>query len=259
MSFGPDIPLFPWNRTPAPKAEPATPQTTRSDQSDWLTQGGYTPKGQRTMASTSESSKTVKIPLTTILEGSFDDALKTPPKNNSDPETPRQGSGDNPDNNPEDDPDDPQREAVEEDLEGHIHPHDSTYHEIRLSNATKQTPKIKHKLAEAADFAGWVRSLKMCLYEYDVDEEYTYGDLVEGDLEVYDIKMEIDGITQKIWIRATNFIMMVIRNNCEEAPYRIIRLCDTGAEAYKKLRTHYENKIVYDLGVVSRVLETLLA
>ena len=52
------------------------------------------------------------------------------------------------------------------------------------------------------------------------------------------------GITEKLWIRATNFTMIVICNNCKEGPYQLIRLC------YNRLKTEYENKMVADLGVV---------
>ena len=58
------------------------------------------------------------------------------------------------------------------------------------------------------------------------------------------------GISERLWNKATNFTMLVIRNNCDEAPHQLIRLCDTAAEAYNKLKTQYENKMVADLGVV---------
>ena len=58
------------------------------------------------------------------------------------------------------------------------------------------------------------------------------------------------GISERLWNKATNFTMLVIRNNCEEGPHQLIRLCDTAAEAYNKLKTQYENKMVADLGVV---------
>jgi hypothetical protein len=170
MSYGSEIPLFPWNRTPAPKAEPATPQTTRSDQSDWLTRG-YTPKKLRKMAG--ESSKSAKLPMTsTVPEESFEEAITNlPQKDNTepDPETPK------PSRNPggDDDPDDPQGGSGGG-RRGPQGPPISYIPRNKTSERHKAIPKIKHKLAEAADFAGWVRSLKMCLYKYNVDEDYIY-------------------------------------------------------------------------------------
>ena len=54
--------------------------------------------------------------------------------------------------------------------------------------------------------------MRMCLFEYDVNPEldYTYWDRVEGDLTIYQEGMEAFGISEKAWIRITNFIMMVI-------------------------------------------------
>lgn len=122
----------------------------------------------------------------------------------------------------------------------------------KIGERHKNIPKIKHKLAKASDPAGWTKALRMCLFEYDIhpDHDYTYWDLVEGDLTTFQPGMARFGITDKLWIRATNFTMMVIRNNCEEGPHQLIRLCNTATDAYNRLKTQYENKMVADLGVV---------
>ena len=92
----------------------------------------------------------------------------------------------------------------------------------------------------------------MCLYEYDLhpDYDYSYWDLLQGEFTKYRPAMFNYGISERLWNKATNFTMLVIRNNCEEGPHQLIRLCDTAADAYNKLKTQYENKMVADLGVV---------
>ena len=92
----------------------------------------------------------------------------------------------------------------------------------------------------------------MCLYEYDLhpDYDYSYWDLIQGEFTKYRPAMFNYGISERLWNKATNFTMLVIRNNCEEGPHQLIRLCDTAADAYNKLKTQYENKMVADLGVV---------
>ena len=92
----------------------------------------------------------------------------------------------------------------------------------------------------------------MCLYEYDLhpDYDHSYCDVIQGDFTKYRLLMFNYGISERLWNKATNFTMLVIRNNCEEGPHQLIRLCDTAAEAYNKLKTQYENKMVADLGVV---------
>ena len=92
----------------------------------------------------------------------------------------------------------------------------------------------------------------MCLYEYDLhpDYDYSYWDLIQGEFTKYRPAMFNYGISERLWNKATNFTMLVIRNTCEEGPHQLIRLCDTAAEAYNKLKIQYENKLVADLGVV---------
>ena len=50
-------------------------------------------------------------------------------------------------------------------------------------------------------------------------------------------------------MRAQAFTLLTIEKNCEDEPHRLIRHCDSAAEAFKKLRNHYENKMVADLGI----------
>ena len=106
-------------------------------------------------------------------------------------------------------------------------------------NQHKNIPKLKDKLAKASDFAGWTKALKMCLYEYDLhpDYDYSYWDLIQGEFTKYRPAMFNFGISERLWNKATNFTMLVIRNNCEGGPHQLIRLCDTAAEAYNKLKT----------------------
>ena len=92
----------------------------------------------------------------------------------------------------------------------------------------------------------------MCLYEYDLhpDYDYSYWDLIQGEFTKYQPAMLNYGISERLWNKATNFAMLVIRNNCEEAPHQLIRLSDTAAVAYNRLKVQYENKMVADLGGV---------
>ena len=92
----------------------------------------------------------------------------------------------------------------------------------------------------------------MCIYEYDLhpDYDYSYWDLIEGEFTKYRPAMFNFGISERLWNKVTNFTMLVIRNNCEEGPHQLIRLCDTAAEAYNRLKVPYENKMVADLEVV---------
>ena len=119
-------------------------------------------------------------------------------------------------------------------------------------NQHKNISNLKHKLAKASDFIGWTKALKMCLYEYDLHPNYdhSYWDLIHGDFTKYRLIMFNDGISERLWNKATNFTMLVIRNNCEEGLHQLIRLWDTAAEAYNKLKAQYENRMVADLVVV---------
>ena len=50
-------------------------------------------------------------------------------------------------------------------------------------------------------------------------------------------------------MRAQAFTLLTIEKNCENEPHRLIRHCSSAAEAFRKLKNHYENKMVADLGI----------
>ena len=254
----------------------------------WLTQGGWTPKESkkepREWTPTPKKMAT-QTRLTEIPEHTLDEALQqkgepsTPAKGKNPKTTP--STENQPDNGPgvasgnqdiEPDPGDnysiggdeppynppgggpPDNGAPGGGFPGGPPDEEPSWQPARrtINNQHKNIPKLKHKLAKASDFAGWTKALKMCLYEYDLhpDYDHSYWDLIQGDFTKYRPIMFNYGISERLWNKATNFTMLVIRNNCEEGPHQLIRLCDTAAEAYDKLRTQYENKMVADLGVV---------
>ena len=243
----------------------------------WLTQGGWTPKENkkpREWTPTPKKMATQTITqsrLTDIPEHTLDEALQQ----KGEPSTPAKGKTpkiNQPDNGPSGNPDielDPgDNYSIGGDEPPYNPPGDGTpgggppggpgdeplWQPTRrtIENQHKNIPKLKHKLAKASDFAGWTKALKMCLYEYDLhpDYDYSYWDLIQGEFTKYRPAMFNFGISERLWNKATNFTMLVIRNNCEEAPHQLIRLCDTAAEAYNRLKVQYENKMVADLGVV---------
>ena len=240
----------------------------------WLTQGGWTPKESkkepREWTPTPKKMATQTITqsrLTDIPEHTLDEALQqkgepSTPAKGKDPKTnnPDEASG-NPDTEPDpgdnhgihlgDGPPDNGSPGGGPPSDGIPEPLWQPARRI-TENQHKNIPKLKHKLAKASDFAGWTKALKMCLYEYDLhpDYDYSYWDLIQGEFTRYRPAMFNYGISERLWNKATNFTMLVIRNNCEEGPHQLIRLCDTAAEAYNKLKTQYENKLVADLGVV---------
>ena len=247
----------------------------------WLTQGGWTPKENkkpREWTPTPKKMATQTITqsrLTDIPEYTLDEALQ-----GGEPSTPAKGKNpknpfveNQPDNNNPDTEPDPGDNHGNDIPLGSDHrgppggfpesgpPGGGGYPEGEplwqpapqtTENQHKNIPKLKHKLAKASDFAGWTKALKMCLYEYDLhpDYDHSYWDLIQRDFTKYRPIMFNYGISERLWNKATNFTMLVIRNNCEEAPHQLIWLCDTAAEAYNKLKTQYENKMVADLGVV---------
>ena len=247
----------------------------------WLTQGGWTPKEKKeptrewTPTPKKMATQTVtQSRLTDIPEHTLDEALQqkgepSTPAKGKNPKTsdPNIASG-NPDTEP--DPGDNHGNDIPLGSDngsppggfpGGGPPGGNGYPEGEplwqparrtTENQHKNIPKLKHKLAKASDFAGWTKALKMCLYEYDLhpDYEHSYWDLIQGDFTKYRPIMFNYGISERLWNKATNFTMLVIRNNCEEGPHQLIRLCDTAAEAYNKLKAQYENKMVADLGVV---------
>ena len=230
----------------------------------WLTQGGWTPKEserkpkQEWTPTPKKMATQIITRLTSIPEHTLDEALQK-----GEPSTPAKGKDANPtiEGKPDSEPDPGDNygdEPPNNGSPGRGPPSDGISERLwqparrTTENQHKNIPKLKHKLAKASDFAGWTKALKMCLYEYDLhpDYDYSYWDLIQGEFTKYRPAMFNFGISERLWNKATNFTMLVIRNNCEEGPHQLIRLCDTAAEAYNKLKIQYENKMVADLGVV---------
>ena len=82
-------------------------------------------------------------------------------------------------------------------------------------------------------------------------ENIAIGTIVEGTLEQWDegIITENDDMSYRKWRKANAFILLTIRKNSEEGPFRLIGLCDTGAEAIRILKNHYANRTEADLGI----------
>ena len=58
-------------------------------------------------------------------------------------------------------------------------------------------------------------------------------------------------------MKVNAFILLTIRKNSEEGPFRLIRLCSTGSKALRILKTHYENKTEADLGIALTEVTTM--
>ena len=228
----------------------------------WLTQGGWTPKESekkpREWTPTPKKMATQTITrLTEIPEHTRDEALQQ----KGEPSTPAKGKDPTIDDpsaisgNPDIEPDPGDNYSIGGDEPPYNPPrggppgggppggpgNEPLWQPARRTtdNQHKNIPKLKHKLAKASDFAGWTKALKMCLYEYDLhpDYDYSYWDLIQGEFTRYRPAMFNFGISERLWNKATNFTMLVIRNNCEEGPHQLIRLCNTAADAYSKLKT----------------------
>ena len=251
----------------------------------WLTQGGWTPKesekkpkqewapksatqGWSPKPKTMATQTITRTRLTDVPEHTLDEALQQ----KGEPSTPTKGKDPTIDDpsaisgNPGNEPDPGDNYSIGGGNEPPYNPpeggppgggppdNEPLWQPTRRTteNQHKNIPKLKHKLAKASDFAGWTKALKMCLYEYDLhlDCDYSYWDLIEGEFTKYQPAMFNFGISERLWNKTTNFTMLVIRNNCEEGPHQLIRLCNTAAEAYNRLKIQYENKMVADLGVV---------
>ena len=124
-------------------------------------------------------------------------------------------------------------------------------------------PKLKHVLTGPENFTSWARHLKLALIMYDLyeddEESPTYWELVDGYFEQWHpIFYEEYGIREKKWLRASAFTMLTIEKNCELEPHKLVRLCETPAEAFRKLKTHYENKLVADLGLSLRKITKMV-
>ena len=119
----------------------------------------------------------------------------------------------------------------------------------------KTIPKLRHTLKGAEDFTSWMQHLKLALFMFDIDcpyGDFTYWDIVDGYIENWDEGFIVDyDMRPKVWMRAHAFVVLTIEKNCEEEPHRLIRNCFTAAEKFKKLKDHYENKMVADLGITA--------
>ena len=71
------------------------------------------------------------------------------------------------------------------------------------------------------------------------------GDLLYDKEEFGDI-----GLLEEDWYESNYFALLTMKRNCEEEPHSLIELCDYAFEAYEILQTHYENRMVSDLGVI---------
>lgn len=96
--------------------------------------------------------------------------------------------------------------------------------------------KLKHVLTGPENFKSWARHLEMALVMYDLyddDNSSTYWDLVDRYFEKYDPVFRIEyNLSQRNWVRACAFTMLTIEKNCELEPHKLIRLCETPAEAF---------------------------
>ena len=108
------------------------------------------------------------------------------------------------------------------------------------------------KKLEGQNFTAWAKSLKMLMYMFPVECHYRYniwhiinGELLYSEEEFVDI-----GLDEDEWYEANYFALLTMKRNCEEEPLGLIELCDYAFEAYEILQTHYENRMVSDLGVI---------
>ena len=108
------------------------------------------------------------------------------------------------------------------------------------------------KKLDGLNFAAWTKSLKMLMFLYPVYCLYKYniwhiicGDLLYNQEEFTDIQLDEDD-----WFEANYFALLTMKRNCEDEPPGLIELCEYAFEAYEVLQTHYENRMVSDLGVI---------
>lgn len=109
----------------------------------------------------------------------------------------------------------------------------------------RTVPKLDRKLEGTNDFTAWAKSLKMCLYMYEIDCDYRYTcwDVVSGRLADPTPEQQVDlGLLEDEWLRANYFALLTMKKNCEKGPHRLIQLCEYALDAYKILQTHYEHK-----------------
>ena len=108
------------------------------------------------------------------------------------------------------------------------------------------------KKLDESNFAAWAKSLKMLMFLYPIPCLYKYnvwhiicGDLLYSREEFVDIQLDEDD-----WFEANYFALLTMKRNCEDEPLGVIELCEYAFEAYEVLQTHYENRMVSDLGVI---------
>ena len=108
------------------------------------------------------------------------------------------------------------------------------------------------KKLEGQNFTAWAKSLKMLMYMFPVECNYRYNiwHIIEGTL-MYNQEEFVDiGLDEDEWYEANYFALLTMKRNCEEEPHGLIELCNYAFEAYEILQTHYENRMVSDLGVI---------
>ena len=122
---------------------------------------------------------------------------------------------------------------------------------VNNTHEKRTIPKMGKKL-EGANFTAWAKSLKMLMFLYPVPCLYKYniwhiinGDLLYDQADFADIQLDEDD-----WFEANYFALLTMKRNCEDEPLGLIELCEYAFEAYEILQTHYENRMVSDLGVI---------
>ena len=168
------------------------------------------------------------------------------------PETPKKK---NPGGDPGSDPD-PKGGSSKQDG-----PKGPTQVKRRIVDKEDPIPKLNHLLSGTDNFARWYKGLKLYLEMKDLDAygEFSYWQIVEGTLEKWDegIITENEDMSYRKWRKANAFILLTIRKNSEEGPFKLIGLCDTGAEGIRILKNHYANRTEADLGIALTDITTI--
>ena len=122
---------------------------------------------------------------------------------------------------------------------------------VTNNHERRTIPKMGKKL-DGSNFAAWTKSLKMLMFLYPVSCLYKYniwhiicGDLLYSQEEFADIQLDEDD-----WFEANYFALLTMKRNCEDEPLGLIELYEYAFEGYEVLQTHYENRMVSDLGVI---------
>ena len=172
-----------------------------------------------------------------------------PPKTPSRPSSPDTGESSNPGN--PGDPGNPGSGGPPPPPPNNDRPQRNRPQPVNHRERQRTIPKMGKKL-EGPNFTAWAKSLKMLMYMYPVECHYRYniwhiinGELMHSQEEFTDI-----GLDEDEWYEANYFALLTMKRNCEEEPLGLIELCDYAFEAYEILLTHYENRMVSDLGVI---------